>query len=71
MGELFGNDSRQTFSPMGTHVSNPCWNSPLVKSSDSLKASNEPPIEAVESGLSLSLYVTIRSTCNFNLGEWS
>ncbi len=39
MGELFGNDSRRTFGPMGTHMANPCWNSPLVKSSDSFKTS--------------------------------
>ena len=60
MGESFGNDSRRTFRPMGTHVSNPYWNSPLVKSSDSLKTSNEPPFEALESGLPMALYATIR-----------
>jgi len=60
MGEPFGNDSRRTFRPMGTHVSNPYWNSPFVKSSHSLKTSNEPPFEALESGLSRSLYATIR-----------
>jgi hypothetical protein len=60
MGEPFGKASGRTFRPKGTRVSYPYWNSPLVKSGDSLKTSDEPPFDALESGLPVAVYATAR-----------
>jgi hypothetical protein len=67
MGESFGKGSWRTFRQMGIHVSNPYWNSPWVKSSDSFKTSDIPPFEALsestrtgERDLPMSVSATVR-----------
>jgi len=55
-----GGASGRTFHPMSTLVSSTCRSSPQVESSHSLKTSNQPPSEALKSGLSMAGYVTVR-----------
>jgi hypothetical protein len=67
MGEPVRKASGRTFHPMSTLVSDTCRSSPQVESSHSFKTSNQPPSEALKSGLSMAVYATVRFILNLNL----
>ncbi len=60
MGEPFRKASGRAVRPMSTHASNPYWNSPLVTSDCVPSISDQPPSEALESGLLMAGYGTVR-----------
>jgi hypothetical protein len=60
MGEPVGRASGRTFRARSTYVPDPCWSSPLVRSSVSLKMSIRPPYEALKSGLPMAGSATVR-----------
>ena len=63
MGEPVRKASGRTFHPMSTLVSDACWSSSQVESSHSLKTSNQPPSEALKSGLPMAVFATVKLTC--------
>jgi hypothetical protein len=62
MGEPVRKASGRTFHPMSTLVSDTCRSSPQVESSHSLKTSNQPPSEALKSGLPMAVFATVKLT---------
>ena len=74
MGEPVRKASGRTFHPMSTLVSDTCRSSPQVESSHSLKTSNQPPSEALKSGLPMSVFATVKLTFVlriYNLRVWA
>jgi len=60
MGKPVRKASGRTFQPMSTLVSDTCRSSPQVESSHSLKTSNQPPSEALKSGLPMAVFATVK-----------
>jgi hypothetical protein len=58
MDKPFGKASGRTFYRINTLVPDPYWNSLQVLSSVSLKPPNEPPSEALKSGLPMPVFAT-------------
>ena len=66
MGEPVRKASGRTFHPMSTLVSDTCRSSPQVESSHSLKTSNQPPSEALKSGLPMAVFATVKLTQRYS-----
>jgi hypothetical protein len=62
MGEPFGKASGRTFHLVSTHVYDTFHSSPQVQSYFSPKASGQPPSEALENGLSMSVCAPLSRT---------
>jgi hypothetical protein len=58
MGMPFGKASRRTFKRTGTVVPYRNWNSLWMKSSDTHLLPVKPPSEALERGISMSVFAT-------------